>query len=407
MESYFTPDFFIGNRRRLKELFTGKAPIVIAANGLMQRNNDQAYPFRQDSNFWYLTGIDEPDLLLVLDKEREYLIVPDRHEVREFFDGSLQHEQLTKRSGIKEIIDAKEGWKRLGTRVARAKHVATLAAPKPYADYYDFYTNPARATLSEKLKEYNPDIELLDLREHFIRMRMIKQPPELEALRASIRLTVATIKKLHKKLPNMSYENEAEAFITSEFRKKGARHGYDPIIGGGVNGCTLHYLANNDKLTPKKLVLVDVGAESELYSADITRTYVLGAPTKRQLAIHKAVLETQNYAFSLLKPGVTIKQNELKIEQFIGEKLRALGLIKSIEHDEVRRYYPHALSHYLGLDLHDLGDYEAPLAPGMVLTVEPGIYVPEEGIGVRIEDDVLITEKGIKILSAGLPRELS
>jgi Xaa-Pro aminopeptidase len=141
----------------------------------------------------------------------------------------------------------------------------------------------------------------------------------------------------------------------------------------------------------------------EHYAADITRTYFLKEPTKRQHAIYDAVMEVAAFARGNLKPGVTIKDNEKLVEDFMGEKLRELGLIKSITHENVRKYYTHACSHHLGLDTHDVGDYSQPLVPGMVLTVEPGIYIPEENFGVRVEDDVLVTKNGIEILTRHLP----
>jgi Xaa-Pro aminopeptidase len=156
-----------------------------------------------------------------------------------------------------------------------------------------------------------------------------------------------------------------------------------------------------------ELIVIDIGAEVEHYAADITRTISLKTVSRRQRSVHEAVQEIQRQAIELLKPGVLMKDYEQNIEQLMGEKLRELGLIKSITHEAVRHYYPHATSHFLGLNVHDAGDYNRPLEPGVVLTVEPGIYIPEEGIGVRIEDDLLITPKGNKILSNKLSRQLS
>src|SRR5690606_4788889 len=156
--------------------------------------------------------------------------------------------------------------------------------------------------------------------------------------------------------------------------------------------CVIHNMDNNDPIKTGDLLVLDVGAEVENYSADITRTLAPGGKaSKRQKAVYAAVLAVQDYAFSLVKPGALLKDNEQKVEQFMGEKLRELGLIKSIDRDSVRQYFPHATSHFLGLDVHDVGDYSQPLAPGMVLTVEPGIYISDEAIGVRIEDDLLVT----------------
>jgi len=155
------------------------------------------------------------------------------------------------------------------------------------------------------------------------------------------------------------------------------------------------------------LLLMDVGAQYQYYAADLTRTVALASqPSKRQQQVYNAVAEAQDYAYSLLKPGVSLHEYEGQMEEFTGEKLRELGLIKTIKHESVRKYFPHSTSHFLGLDVHDSGDYDLPLEPGVVMTVEPGIYIPEEVIGVRIEDNILITADGNQNLSSRLPREL-
>lgn len=152
------------------------------------------------------------------------------------------------------------------------------------------------------------------------------------------------------------------------------------------------------------MILLDIGAEVEYYSSDISRTLSINhKPTRRQRQVYEAVADVQDYAFSLVKPGISIKDMETKIEHYMGEKLRVLGLINSIDKESVRKYYPHGTSHFLGLDTHDVGFYDKPLEPGMVITVEPGIYIPEENIGVRIEDDVLLTEAGYRLLTNNLP----
>ncbi|HEX3569033.1 MAG TPA: Xaa-Pro aminopeptidase [Candidatus Saccharimonadales bacterium] len=401
--------FFEGNRERLRQLFTGTAPIVLTANGLMQRGGDESYPFHQDSNFWYLTGIDVPDVLLVLDKDKEYLIVPGRSDVREAFDGALDTEAFTRRSGITTVLDEKEGWKQLHARLRRVQHVATLAPPTDYIDAYGMYTNPARRHLIRRMKEANEHLELLDLRMHLARMRMIKQPVELEQLQSAIDITLDTLKEITRpsSIGKYAHEYEIEADLSRGFRRRGASgHAFSPIVASGKRACTLHNFTNNGILAADELAVLDVGAEVEHYAADITRTVALGKPSRRQQLVHEAVLEAQMYAISLLKPGVLIKAYEQQMEAFVGEKLRELGLVKSITSEAVRRYFPHATSHFLGLDTHDVGHYERPLEPGVVITAEPGIYIPEESIGVRIEDDVLITAEGNTVLSAKLPRAL-
>jgi Xaa-Pro aminopeptidase len=411
IDSFFSSQFFAANRQKLRQLFTGTAPIVITANGLTQRGGDTTFDFSQDASFWYLTGIDEPDITLVMDKEREYLIVPSRSASRETFDGSVDDQELIDRSGIMEIYNDKDGWDKLSARIKKVNHIATLASPGSYIDAYGFYTNPARAALQTKLKSYNSDIELLDLSYHILSLRVIKQPEELKAMVAAINITNASIKEILRpaKLKTYVREYQLEAELSRGFRRRGAEgHGFAPIVASGERACTLHNVQNNGHIGPKDLIVIDTGAEVEHYSADITRTIsATGNPSKRQQAVHAAVLDVQEYAFSIIKPGVLLKDYEQQIENYLGEKLRELNLIKIIDHQNVRQYYPHATSHYLGLNVHDIGDYSQPLAPGMVITVEPGIYIKEEAIGVRIEDDVLITKSGIKPLSTKLGRGLN
>lgn len=410
-KSRFGSDFFAGNRARLRQLFTGTAPIVITGNGLLQKGSDEPYPLHQDRSFWYLTGIDEPGVTLVMDKNKEYLIVPSREAVREAFDGAVDAETIVRVSGIKDILNEKEGWKQLSLKLKRVQHIATLAALPKYIDFWNMYTNPARAELIHRIKEINPSVEFLDLRQHLSRMRMVKQPVEIEALQAAIDITVDTLKEVSRpsKLGKYGFEYELEADISHGFRKRGAEgHAFEPIVASGKHACTLHHFANNGPMASDELIVLDVGAQVSKYAADITRTHAVGGkPTRRQQQVYDAVCEAQDYAFSLLKPGVVLRDYEKQMEQFVGEKLRELGLIKSITHDAVRKFFPHATTHFLGLDAHDAGDYDHPLEPGVVVVAEPGIYIPEESIGVRLEDDLVITTEGNTILSARLPRSLA
>lgn len=407
MSTTFSADFFKANRERLRDLFTGTAPIILTANGLLQRNSDVTYPFRQDSSFWYLTGIEEPDVILVIDKSKEYLIVPERDERRAAFDGAIDDARLREVSGVDMVLSAKIGWKQLQPRLKKVKHVATLAPANSYVAQHGVYTNPARTRLVEQLHAVNADIELLDLRPHITRLRVVKQPVELTAIREAIALTVDSLTKVKRRLEKFETEYQLEAALTGYFRAVGADHAYSPIIASGKNACTLHYVQNSAAIMPQDIVLLDVGAEVSNYAADITRSYISGdESSKRQQQVFDMVLVVQDYAISLLKPGVTLREYEDMVVQFMGEKLRELGLIKTIDDENVRKYYPHATSHFLGLDVHDVGEYDAPLEPGMVLTVEPGIYIPEESIGIRIEDNIVITEEGSEVLSKALPRVL-
>lgn len=402
----FTKEFFISNREKLRTLFKGTAPIVLTANGVLQRNSDNTFQFRQDSSFWFLTGLDDPDIVLVMDKEREYIILPTRSSSNKIFDGYPLEDEVTKISGVKSVLDEVEGWKLLGNRLKRAKHVAIFSPAPSYVSIYAFYANPARKNLLTKIRKYNMDITPLDLRPHIIKMRSIKQPMELEAIESSIDLTVKTLKNIKKSLGKYQSENELDAIVWSSFRNGGGYPAYTNMVAAGKNACTIHYNKNSDFINDKDLILLDIGAEVDHYVADITRTYAKTQPSKRQSMVYKSVLEVRSFAMSLLKPGIMIKEYEEQVEHFMGEQLRELGLIQSISKDDVRKYYPHLTSHFLGLDPHDVGDYTKPIEPNMVLTVEPGIYIPEEEIGIRIEDDVLVTENGIKNLSGNLPTDL-
>jgi Xaa-Pro aminopeptidase len=410
MSSHFSSQFFINNRQRLRELFLGKAPVVITANGLLQRGGDTTFPFAQDANFWYLTGIDEPDVILVMDQSKEYLIVPQRSAIRAAFDGAIPTDALSKRSGIKTILGSKQGWDQLSSRLKKVKHVATLAGPAPYIETHGFYSNPARVHLRTRLTDINPDIKLLDLSPHLMSMRMVKRSEEISAIQQAIDITISSIKQATKanKLKTYGYEYQLQAEVEANMRASGASGpAFPTIVAGGARACTLHNVANDGRLKKSELLIIDVGAEVEHYAADITRTISLSKPTKRQRAVYEAVREVQAYALGLLKPGIELKTYEQNVHHFMGEKLRELGLIKSINNARVRQFYPHGTSHFMGLNVHDVGDYRLPLEPGMVLTVEPGIYIKKEGIGIRIEDDVLITNKGAKVLSSKLPRDLT
>ncbi len=407
----FQSEFFAGNRARLRQLFTGTAPIVITAHGQMQQGSDEAYPFHQDRSFLYLTGINDPGVVLVMDKGKEYLIVPHRDEVIEKFDGVLDHGNMSQISGIQTVYGEKEGWRHLTSRLKKVRHVATLGASPRFIDFLGMYTNPARADLIQKIKDIHSEIELLDLRTHLGRMRMVKQEPEIQAIQAAIDATNATLKEIcrPKQLAKYAHEYEIEADLTHGFRRRGMMgHAFPPIVASGERACMMHYLLNNAPLVTGELLILDVGAQSDHYSADIARTVALGGnPSRRQQQVHAAVKEAQVHALSLLKPGVMLREYEKQMETFVGEKLRELGLLKTIESEKVRHFFPHATSHFLGLDTHDGGDYDQPLEPGVILAVEPGIYIPDEALGVRIEDNVLITETGNTILSDGLSRELA
>jgi Xaa-Pro aminopeptidase len=402
--THFKAEFFKQNRQTLLKLFSGTAPIVLTSNGLMQKSTDTHYPFSQDGNFWYLTGITEPNILLVLDKGKEYLIVPKLSEIKEKFDGSIDIHGLRKTSGVEDIFFADEGWRKLKPRIKRSSSVAVIAPSKLFIDSMGMYTNPAKRALTNTIKRYNPNIELLDLRAHFQKMRTVKQPEEISTIKQAISSTILSLRKVRAKYLNDAYktEFEIEQDLSKYFFETGTEgHSFEPIIASGDKACTIHPVSNINPIKKTEALLLDVGASYKNYCADISRTWHR-QPSKRFKQVHQAVKEVSEHAQSLIKPGIILPEYEKAVEQYMGEKLRELGLIKTIDSVNVRKYFPHATSHFLGIDVHDIGDYENPLKVNSVLTVEPGIYIPKEGIGVRIEDDVLVTENGNTNLSASL-----
>ena len=404
----FEPEFFKNNRRRLLESIARDIPVAIAANGLIQRGADSSYGFSQDANFWYLTGINDPDIILVMDSGREFLIVPIREGARVIFDGQIDETRLAGISGVSDIVNEASGWKRLDAILARTSRLATPAPAAPFIEQFGMYSNPARGRFIERLHRHVSELQLFDIRPDMARLRMIKQGPEVEAIKAAVNITVDTLKEvLGRPYGSYGFEYQLEADITRGFRYRGADgHAFEPIVAGGKRACVLHNVTNANILSPGELVVMDVGAGFCGYAADITRVMPTAVPTKRQKEVFSAVKEAHAYALSLLGPGTHLRGYENKVARFVGNKLKQLKVTTNLTQAAIRQYFPHATSHYLGLNVHDAGDYQKPLAPGTVLTVEPGIYLPQEGIGVRIEDDVLITESGIEVLSRGLPIRL-
>lgn len=404
----FDASFFVSNRLRLANIAASDL-IVITAHGQLQRSGDCAYPFRQDSNFWYLTGLELADVTLVIDVVAgdEWLILAEKSEYELLFDSQLESNQIKDISGIQTVLDNQSGWSRLKQALAKNNRVATITAPPEYLDVYSIYTNPTRRRLCEKLEAAGA--ELTDLREQFASLRVIKQRPEIEAIRTVVTVTCNVLADIEKRFKDFKNERDIDIELGSGYRIGGAKgHGFDPIVASGANACVLHYHENAAALKTGDLVVIDTGAELHNYSADITRTYPVGKVSARHRAIYDSVYEAQQIGMALMKPGVTFKEVDDAMGYSLEASMRKLGLQAQGEQALLRSYYPHT-SHYLGLDLHDVGDRSLVMQPGMVWTLEPGIYISAEGIGVRLEDDILITKNGHENLSdqlASSPQEI-
>ena len=402
----FTADFYRGNRQNV--IATSQARlIVVPAHAEVQSSADIAFRFRQDSSFRYLTGIGYPELLLVIDVERgeEYLIGPKTVDaIYDVFNGALDPEAARQQSGIANIYSWREGWPKLVERARAIGQVHTLLPPPRYITFYKMFSNPARAQFANRLKRAVPGVTFADLRPTMATLRQIKQASEIQAIQKAIDITAEAFAETYKQRATLEHEYNVQARLEFEFRNRGAvGKGYETIVAGGKHACTLHYVENNDPLRHNELLLIDAGADYEHYSADISRTFARTQATPRQQAVIQAVYEVQQAMYEHFKPGADRSQIEQIAETKIGAALKQLKLITVANRANIRHYFPHALGHFLGIDVHDIGDYSAPLQPGMVMTVEPGIYIPEEGIGVRIEDNIVITDTGCTILSEAIP----
>lgn len=396
--------FFSHNRRQIAK-HLGSGIVVLAGHHQLQRNNDMAFPFEQEANFWYLTGIKAPDWRVIIDlaRDKTWLVAPQIASVHQIFDGSLSHESASRISGINEVISQSDEETLLG-ELARKHSLAYTLDDHPHRAHFNFIENPAGKRLHSQLERIFESVR--DCRGQLAKLRAIKQPVEIQAMKKAISATMSVFQNVKQHLSEYQFEYELEAEFDYRFKQQGLGHAYNPIVASGKNACTLHYGENTSKLKQHQLVLMDIGARYQSYAADITRTYAIGTPTKRQVEVHEAVASAHRTIIRLLKPGLSVSEYHEKVDDIMKHALITIGLIRDNEDDAYREYFPHAISHGLGIDTHDALGKPAIFKAGMVLTVEPGIYIPKESIGIRIEDDILITEKGHSNLSSSLSTDL-
>ncbi len=389
------------HREKLTQALSGGL-IVVSAHDQMQLAGDMAAPFLQESNFFWLTGITLPGWKVIIDGTRRHvtLVRPTRSRVEEIFDGVIDDISLLNTAAADEIIDANEFENYLRKL---AKHHPLVYTPY-HPESYSFIVNPAPGNLFAVLERIFTNT--VDCTKQLAELRAIKSDEEIAMMRKAIKLTTDAFKSVRQNLDSYRYEYEIEADMTQHFRRNNATHAYEPIIAAGAHAVTLHYTANNASIARQRMVLIDVGARVGGYSADITRTYCTH-PTKRQREIHAAVKEAHQRIIALLKPDLPVAEYIAEVDEIMKDALSGVKLLKDRNDIETyRKYFPHAISHGLGIDPHDNLGSPRYFKPGMVVTVEPGIYIPEEGIGVRIEDDILITKTGHENLSRTLPTSL-
>ena len=394
------------------------------------RNGDAYYPFRQISDLYYLTGFTEPDATLILrpgaETNRVVMFVRPRDPEMEVWDGRRAGVEGAKASyGADEAFPAAELAHRIGDLICNHDELHYALGLDDDTDRIVTSTI-ARLRKSEK-KGKRPPRAVVDPRASLHELRLHKRPEEVQELRRAVDITIdAHIAAMKLGRPGI-FERELEAQLTYTFRRRGGTGpGYATIVGAGENATVLHYIANNCAIAEGDLVLVDAGCEYNHYTADITRTFpASGRFSPAQKRVYEIVLDAQISAIDLARPGKTLDDIHNHVVRRLTEGMIELGLLTGTVDDRVadatyRKFYMHGTSHWLGLDVHDAGSYmrdgkARPLAPGMVITVEPGLYiapdapdVPAElrGIGVRIEDDVAITDGAPDVMTAACPKRI-
>ncbi len=418
----------VSRRKSLLQTMLPNSVCIISAASLATRSRDTEYPFRQDSYFKYLTEFPEPDAWLVLSNQQDGLSVLfclDKDPLAEIWHGRRLGPQKAKSDYLFDhtfCLDELE--EQLEALMDGHQHLYFAQGHNPHADELVFATLEALRSAPKQAK--SAPCQIIDVRDILDEMRLFKSSWEMDAMRHAAQISIGAHKRAMQFCRPEINEYHLEAEIQHEFAMQGAKHpAYSSIVGGGVNACILHYTENNQSLKDGDLVLIDAGCEYQGYASDITRTFpVSGKFSRPQKQLYQLVLDAQIAAFDWIKPGNTIKQATDVAIEIITQGLLDLGLLKgtleeNLNQQAYRQFFMHGLGHWLGLDVHDVGKYkldgqDRPLEPGMVLTIEPGIYVAPEakvpteyqGIGIRIEDNLLVTEAGYENLTQGAPKTI-
>lgn len=394
------------------------------------RNSDVEHEYRQDSDFYYLTGFEEPGSVAVVapnQPEHKFLLfVQPKDREREIWTGWRAGEDGAKRDyGADAAFTIDKLDEKLTTLIEKVDRIYYRFGSDPAFD--DRVTGLMRSAQRFRQREGNGPLSVIDPSDLLHEMRLIKSSEDRDLLRRAVDISCEGHIAAMKALKPGAFEYELEAEISYAFRKNGSpRCGYSSIVGSGPNATVLHYTSNNRRIEEGDLVLIDAGAEFGYYTGDVTRSMpASGRFSEPQAALYQIVLDAQLEAIAAVRPGATFVQPHDRAVRVLTEGLVKLGLLEGevdslIEENSYRKFYMHRTSHWLGMDVHDVGSYKTGdewrrLSPGMVLTVEPGLYIAEDfedvdpryrGIGIRIEDDVLVTETGYEILSARAPKTI-
>jgi len=405
---------FKNNRERFSEILKHNSAFIICASSLMLKSGDQFFPFRQNSNFFYLTGLIEEDIIFCyfpkhpsLEK-REIILLQEQDERSKIYDGEKNTaKELEIISGIANTGTISQLNKII---LDYQKHTDTL-----YLLFDETASNKnSNQNLYLDIRAKNLFNQIIPAQEVFAKLRLIKTETEIQYIKKAIQITSETFASILQECKSNMYEYDIEALMYYEFiRKEAQGHAFQPIVASGKNATVLHYVSNSDRMFDKEMLLIDFGANYNYYAADISRTIPInGKFTPRQKEVYQEVLNIQKQVISYVKPGQTINDINKYAVTLMEKALIKLRLLSENEIQNqnpdspaYKKYYPHGCSHFLGIDVHDIGDKDTVLEKNMLITVEPGIYIKEENIGVRIENDILIGNPCID-LSAEIPREI-
>lgn len=383
------------NRNQIKKSMKDNSIMIVFSGNTVKSSADVEYPFVVNRNFYHLTQINEPNLILVISKEADILFIEKSDEMFEKWVGKkISKKQASKKSNIEDIHYLED----FDGSIYNNFDSIYLDLEK---DQFNSYLTPALQFQQEN------KIHALDAYPIVAKSRSIKDKPEVDKMLEAIETTRIGLESIMRNLePNMK-ESYFEAHFDFVLKKENVIHAFDTIAASGTNATTLHYVTNNEVAKDNELILFDLGATSDLYCADISRTYpVNGKFTERQKELYQMVLDANEMTIKEIKPGVTMQELNDRVVKFYAKELKRLNVIE--ESSQVKDYYYHGVSHSLGLDTHDIGlTRDEQLVAGNVITVEPGIYIKEEGIGIRIEDNILVTKKGNVNLSKNIIKTIS
>lgn len=411
-------NLFIENRKRFVKNLLPESVAIFNSNDEMPRNGDGTFPFRQNSDLFYLSGIDQEQTVLVIAPDcpvaeyREVLFLRKTSEMIAVWEGhKYTKEEARNASGIQSIYWLEDMPAIMTTILNHSKNIYLNLNEN---DRFSSEVPYRELRYSNEIKNKYPNHNYQRSGPIMTDLRSIKSPIEIALMQTAVDITDSALRRILSFIRPGVFEYEIEAEITHEFlHNRATGHAYTPIVASGANANILHYVSNNHECRDGELILLDFGAEYANYAADLTRTVpVNGKFTKRQRQVYEAVLRVMRTATKMLVVGNIISKYHEEVGKIMEQELIGLGLLKAEDvkkQDEksplYKKYFMHGTSHFLGLDVHDIGDRYKPMQAGMVFTCEPGIYIPEEGFGIRIENDILITKNGPDDLMKNIPVE--